>query len=422
MIKDVCFLLRPGAVIVLLLTATLLGSAASVLADDPFIIDDDSSHWNADVGLMDGGVIPAAAAQLFRVYYGALGRLPDDGGFRWWSGEIAAGRHDLRSMAAGFIFSDEFQGIADANDDGQVSNEEFVTHMYEKVFGREPDAGGFEFWTRELASGSKTQTDVLVDMTQSNEYVELTLRPLAGYLPQGGSVPGDEGGTDDTGAPPSPDGSEYACLNRDLWEDGASHEYRMRRTDASGAQLEFTTRITMEHGVVFNGQKLQAAVIEQTSNASSEYSRQTELHEIIESPFTVLTVAIKLESTEPEGIVEFSPPYRQSLLRLGEEDVQDLKLTTSVVLAGGEKVSSQTWEVTRRRLYTGLEQITVPAGTFNACRLEETEESPSLAQPRRWINWLGVGNGLPLRSEFTGPEQDYSAELLSATINGVPLQ
>lgn len=184
-----------------LLIASFAGAATSSIANDTeavvgagaFIIDDDSAHWDADIGLVNGGVIPAAAAQLFRVYYGALGRLPDNGGFIWWFGEIAQERHNLRTMAAGFVFSEEFQGIADGNGDGSVSDAEFIDHMYRNVFGREPDAEGFAWWTAELSSARKSQTDVLVEMTQSNEYVGLTLEPLAGYLPEGGATPSASG-------------------------------------------------------------------------------------------------------------------------------------------------------------------------------------------------------------------------------------
>ena len=147
-----------------------------------FLIDDDEFYLNAKIGTSEGAEISAEDAQLFRSYSGALGRTPDDDGFQWWSNEIAEGRHDLRSMAAGFIFSEEFQGLADGDQNGTTSNTEFVTHMYLKVFAREPDNDGFVFWLGELDSGSRTQTDVLVDMTQSNEYVLLTLIATADYL------------------------------------------------------------------------------------------------------------------------------------------------------------------------------------------------------------------------------------------------
>ena len=85
-------------------------------------------------------------------------------------------------MAAGFVFSDEFQSIADTNQDDITDNLEFIDHMYLNVFGREPDEGGLFFWLGELRSGNRTQANVLVEMTQSNEYVELTVSGVVDYL------------------------------------------------------------------------------------------------------------------------------------------------------------------------------------------------------------------------------------------------
>ena len=130
----------------------------------------------------EGFEVSTAQAQLFRSYSGALGRDPDDAGYAWWLDQIAIGNHDLRSMAAGFIFSEEFTGFFDAPDGNSIDNADFVNHMYVNVFGREPDQGGFDFWFGELESGSRTQVDVLVDMTQSNEYVQLTVYSAVDYI------------------------------------------------------------------------------------------------------------------------------------------------------------------------------------------------------------------------------------------------
>ena len=85
-------------------------------------------------------------------------------------------------MAAGFIFSDEVTSLVDTNGDGTLSNDEFLAHMYRSVLGREPDNDGYVWWLGELDSGAKSQTDVMVDMTQSNEYVELTVSATVDYL------------------------------------------------------------------------------------------------------------------------------------------------------------------------------------------------------------------------------------------------
>ena len=108
--------------------------------------------------------------------------MPDDAGFDWWLNQIAVGNHELNTMAAGFIFSEEFIGFFDAPDGNSIDNDEFVNHMYVNVFGREPDQGGFDFWFGELELGSRTQVDVLVEMTQSNEYVQLTVYSAVDYL------------------------------------------------------------------------------------------------------------------------------------------------------------------------------------------------------------------------------------------------
>jgi hypothetical protein len=131
--------------------------------------------------------VSAAEAQLCRTYFGAMQRFPDAEGFAWWLGEIQAGRYTLRTMAAGFIWSDEFHSYVNVppnrpDDIHPIPNDVFLTHMYKGVFGREPDGVGYNWWLNELNSGRRSQDQVLVEMTQSNEYVELTLNKVVDYL------------------------------------------------------------------------------------------------------------------------------------------------------------------------------------------------------------------------------------------------
>jgi hypothetical protein len=149
------------------------------LGTKPKVIDADGNLWDSTIDVGDGTTILSAAAQTYRSYFGAMGRLPDEGGYNWWLGEIQAGRHTLQSMAAGFIDSSEFKALADTDNSGVISNEELVLHMYQGVFGREPDAGGLAWWVGQLDTAAKTQSDAFIDMTQSNEYVELTVGTVA---------------------------------------------------------------------------------------------------------------------------------------------------------------------------------------------------------------------------------------------------
>jgi hypothetical protein len=146
------------------------------------LIDADGNLWDSIINVGDGSFVLQAASQTYRSYYGALGRLPDEGGYNWWLGEIETGRHTLQSMAAGFVDSSEFKSLADTDNSGVISNEEFILHMYNGVFGRTPDADGLAWWVGELDSGSRTQPDAFISMTQSNEYVELTVGTVADMM------------------------------------------------------------------------------------------------------------------------------------------------------------------------------------------------------------------------------------------------
>ena len=152
------------------------------LVTNPKVIDADGNFWDSTIDVGDGTSILPAAAQTYRSYFGALGRLPDEGGYNWWLGEIEAGRHTLNSMAAGFIDSSEFKALSDSDNSGEISNEEFILHMYNGVFGRDPDVGGLAWWVGQLDTEAKTQPDAFISMTQSNEYVELTVGTVADMM------------------------------------------------------------------------------------------------------------------------------------------------------------------------------------------------------------------------------------------------
>lgn len=141
--------------------------------------DGDGNLWNASLISPDGVTIEQSEATIFRLYLGGMARTPDEEGFRWWLDQLASGAHTLESAAAGFLNSPEFMGKADRNDDGAMSIDEFVMHMYEGVFGRAPDPTGKRWWTDALADGELTLTDGFIQMTQSDEYVKKTAAEIA---------------------------------------------------------------------------------------------------------------------------------------------------------------------------------------------------------------------------------------------------
>ena len=72
-------------------------------------------------------------------------------------------------MANGLLFSDEFKQTYGTD----LSNEQFVTKLYQNILDRAPDHTGYEFWTGELNDGAKDWAQVLASFAESPENVAL---------------------------------------------------------------------------------------------------------------------------------------------------------------------------------------------------------------------------------------------------------
>jgi len=106
-----------------------------------------------------------AQASVARLYAAVLLRQPDPGGFAYWSGELASGARSLDAIAARFIESPEFSTTY-----GSVSDDVFVTLVYRNVHGRDPDGEGYDFWLDLLRSGTISRAQLLVDFSESPEF------------------------------------------------------------------------------------------------------------------------------------------------------------------------------------------------------------------------------------------------------------
>ena len=69
--------------------------------------------------------------------------------------------------------------------------------------------------------------------------------------------------------------------------------------------------------------------------------------------------------------------------------------------------------------YVGQESVTVPAGTFNACKFTEdaTATFDGQTSTSTATTWMAVGSGQFLKSVSEGDTN----ELVSASINGEPV-
>ena len=144
---------------------------------EAMVRDPDDFLWDNDLIGADSSIVTAEDAQVYRLYLGSLGRIPDQDGFEYWANEISEGVL-LETMAAGFYWSDEFQSLADADTSGQVSNAELLDHLYATVLEREIDEDGYNWWLDQLETGAQSEEQVLTEFTQSNEYVLLSLNTV----------------------------------------------------------------------------------------------------------------------------------------------------------------------------------------------------------------------------------------------------
>lgn len=82
-----------------------------------------------------------------RLYRAFLDREPDVPGARYWIAQTRNGSN-LDDLAWGFAQSEEFMLQY-----GTLSNEQFLALIYQNMLGRQPDAGGFQYWLDQMNDG-----------------------------------------------------------------------------------------------------------------------------------------------------------------------------------------------------------------------------------------------------------------------------
>ena len=96
-------------------------------------------------------------------------RIPDYGGLVFWFDRLVLG-DTLWDTAQFFANSTEFQDTY-----GSLTNEEFVTLVYNNVLNRAPEPGGFAFWTGELNNEIRNRGECMVGFSESPEYMGNTV-------------------------------------------------------------------------------------------------------------------------------------------------------------------------------------------------------------------------------------------------------
>lgn len=124
------------------------------------------SPAGAIAGIADAVGVPQL--RLARLYEAYFQRLPDPGGFTYWTNRLRAGT-SLKKASDTFAASSEFRRTY-----GSLSNAAFVTLVYRNVLGREPDTGGLRYWVGKLDARSISRGSVMLNFSESSENVRKT--------------------------------------------------------------------------------------------------------------------------------------------------------------------------------------------------------------------------------------------------------
>ena len=144
--------------------------------NDPgrLLIADTSNHRIRELPLPNERVLlgeyknaSGTRGSIARLYMAVFGRQPDAGGFAYWTGRVSSGLK-LERAAESFVNSPEFVALY-----GATSNTEFVDLLYLNVLGRPADAEGRNYWIAQLNSGM-TRTELTLWFSESPEFKVVT--------------------------------------------------------------------------------------------------------------------------------------------------------------------------------------------------------------------------------------------------------
>lgn len=220
-------------------------------------------------------------------------------------------------------------------------------------------------------------------------------------------------------------GNAASCFNPDLMNQGTRIVLNYRTTDGdTSAVLNSSSNTEVKGSVTFNGKSATESVSQTQATGVAPSTSTTKSYFKVDAGTkrfsyygSIVDVSAPIASSStltinPERTERFD-------LAAGESYSQSYSITTSSQVMGFpvNVVSDHENQVT----FTGMETITVPAGTFNTCRFETTGTTTTLGTTTAAalsINWLTVNSGVSIRTESAG---DIS-ELVSGTINGNPIQ
>ena len=83
----------------------------------------------------------------------------------YWINQFSSGANSIRVVASSFLGSAEFAERYGSN----LTDEKYVTTLYQNVLGRDADTEGLNYWVGNLSSGTETRYEALLGFAESAE-------------------------------------------------------------------------------------------------------------------------------------------------------------------------------------------------------------------------------------------------------------
>ena len=148
------------------------GELSRLEAASSFINSQEWANTCAYYGIISGTYIvstvniypnDATITLVAGIYEKALKRSYDEEGLAYWSYMLASHKLTWENVGVEFFMSEEMRSK-------NLSNEEYVTRLYQTFMEREPETDGYNYWVSQLNSGVSRQT-VVNSFTRSEEFL-----------------------------------------------------------------------------------------------------------------------------------------------------------------------------------------------------------------------------------------------------------
>ena len=101
----------------------------------------------------------ATVDTIQNAYLAYYGRPADPAGLDYWTGVLEDAGGNLDAIIADFGYSDEY-----TQQFGHLDTDALITAVYQRLFGRDPDAAGLEFYRDQLTSQGKHLGTIALDI------------------------------------------------------------------------------------------------------------------------------------------------------------------------------------------------------------------------------------------------------------------